>query len=147
MPPDKLESEQVDMEQKILDSQTWKEIDQNTIKIFLGDLKAEVSRQNYPPEAFTDDALYWSYVVYKNREYQHAIQTEPALIVQRTVHTTGLDLSLITNALPADQIKKANAWKIAYLRRLRSQHVDQSYIKGYLQAWNLSSNDVFGSGN
>jgi hypothetical protein len=44
-------------------------------------------------------------------------------------------------------MRAANAWKIAYLQRLRREKTDESYINAYLQAWNLSATEVFGGTN
>jgi hypothetical protein len=54
-----------------------------------------------------------------------------------------VDLTYITGPLANEQVKAANAWKIAYLQRLRREKVDLSYIVAYLKAWNLSSAEVF----
>lgn len=147
LPPEELERKQMDIEGSILASRNWKGITQNEIAIFQGGSKEAAIRDGYPPEAFTDDALYWSYVVNKHREYENNVQTEPGPIASALAHNDAISFDLITNSLNADQVKKANSWKVAYLKRLKSQNVDQSYIDAYMQAWNLSSNDVFGSGS
>ena len=55
----------------------------------------------------------------------------------------------ITNTVPLLagaylDVKATDAWKVAYLRRLRAEKTDESYIKAYLKAWNLDPKDVFG---
>jgi hypothetical protein len=50
---------------------------------------------------------------------------------------------LITDPLAPDQVAAANAWKIAYLQRLRKENTDESYISAYLTAWKLSATEVF----
>jgi hypothetical protein len=43
-----------------------------------------------------------------------------------------------------DQLKVANAWKVAYLQRLRREKVDEPYIKAYLAVWKLAEAEAFG---
>jgi hypothetical protein len=45
--------------------------------------------------------------------------------------------------MTAKEVKTTNAWKLAYLQRLRGENTDESYINAYLQAWNLSASEVF----
>ena len=45
--------------------------------------------------------------------------------------------------LSADDLKAANAWKIAYLRRLRTEKTDESYINAYVKAWGVDPKVVF----
>ncbi|MEY4385366.1 MAG: hypothetical protein RLY20_649 [Verrucomicrobiota bacterium] len=54
-----------------------------------------------------------------------------------------VDPKYITEPLAPDQLKAANAWKIAYLQHLRREKTDESYIHAYLKAWNLTEADVF----
>lgn len=54
-----------------------------------------------------------------------------------------VDRKLITEPLMEDQLRAANAWKVAYLQRLRREKVDESYINAYLKAWSLSAAEVF----
>jgi hypothetical protein len=54
-----------------------------------------------------------------------------------------VDRKLITEPLTPEQLREANAWKVAYLRRLRKEKTDESYITAYLKAWNLTEAEVF----
>jgi hypothetical protein len=45
--------------------------------------------------------------------------------------------------LSAEDLHAANAWKREYLRRLRRENTDESYINAYMKEWGLSSNEVF----
>jgi hypothetical protein len=78
----------------------------------------------YPTEAFTDEALFWRRVL-DNR------------------HDFDFETNKIARPLTDAQMKAANAWKIAYLQRLRREKTDESYINAYLKAWNLSPAEVF----
>lgn len=150
LPPEELEIKQVEVESGILDSQHWKDdkaIFPSSIAIYQNSAKDAAIREGYPREAFSGDALYWSYVFIKNQQYENNVQTKSAPTAIALAHNAGVDLNLITNALTADQVKKANSWKIAYLKRLKGQNLDQSYLYAYMQTWGLSSNEVFGLGN
>ncbi len=86
----------------------------------------------------------------QREEYQAALALPPA---ERNLRTNipfeklSMDREFITDPLTDEQIKTANGWKYAYLQRLRRENVDESYIKAYLKAWNLSAMEVFGSTN
>ncbi|HEY0455671.1 MAG TPA: hypothetical protein VGE41_04810, partial [Verrucomicrobiae bacterium] len=49
----------------------------------------------------------------------------------------------IIQPLTEDQLGAANAWKIAYLQRLRREKTDESYIQSYLKYWKLTEQEVF----
>jgi hypothetical protein len=49
-----------------------------------------------------------------------------------------VDRSFIVDELTSQQLQTANAWKIAYLRRLRREGVDEIYLNAYVRAWSLS---------
>ena len=40
------------------------------------------------------------------------------------------------------ELKTAYAWRAKYLRRLRREGTDESYIEAYMKAWNLSEDDL-----
>jgi len=107
--------------------------------------------QKYPPEAFTKEALFWAYVQGKRKEFQEGISRArgPGIQIYMTNFISNLlvESKYVTEPLSQDQVQSANSWKVAYLKRLNEQNTDQPYINAYMQAWNLSSNDIFGSGN
>jgi len=143
-PPEEIVRKQVEIEGKIQTSKNWNGISQKDINSALNAEKERAISLNCPPEALTDDALHWANVVHQNQQYQNDIQRMPIEVVQAVAHNSGMDLTQITNSLSADQIKAANAWKVAYLQRLQKEKVDKSYIDAYLQAWNLPATEVFG---
>jgi hypothetical protein len=113
-------------------------------------IRSEPISRNFPAEAFTKDALFWAYVQAKRAECQAMLDSgvttnQPGF--QDIINNLLVDPKYVLESLTPDQNKAANAWKIVYLKRLQSQKVDQSYLTAYLQAWNLSSNEVFGAGN
>jgi hypothetical protein len=99
-----------------------------------------------PPEAITDDALYWTYVEQQREVYN----TQIAPLVGRNPYVVSNYLAklyvaseVVTNTLTPEQLKAANAWKVAYLQRLQRENTDDSYINAYLKAWNLTASEVF----
>ena len=104
----------------------------------------------FPPESVSEEAYHWTYVMKKRKEYKEwknsSLADDEALfeIFFRKVY---VDKKLITEPLTEADMKAANAWKVAYLRRLRTDKWDESYINAYLQAWDLKETDVFGDGN
>jgi hypothetical protein len=116
-------------------------------------IRDEPISRNFPAQAFTTNALYWAYVESKRTEYQSLIDNGGETNDSELRSFFGMllvDRALVTQPLTSDQVKAAAvamAWRISYLQELQSKNADTSYINAYLQAWNLSSNQVFGSGN
>jgi hypothetical protein len=105
----------------------------------------------YPPECLTPDAYRWSHSMQKRQEYealQDAFRVSGREVDEATrsnfFRHVYVDRKYITEPLGAEDMQAANAWKVAYLRRLRQENTDEAYINAYLQAWNISSNYVFG---
>lgn len=146
-PPEELDRQVVSAANEYFHAYSIIKLNPAEAKFFQDSAKSSGGALNYPPEEFTDDALFWAYVMEQRSEYAQYLGTGTPAILQHFFETLRVDPEIVTNPLSADQIKAANAWKIAYLKRLGGENVDQSYINAYLQAWNLSSNDVFGSGN
>lgn len=112
--------------------------------------RQEVQALGYPPEAFTDEALHWNYILEQRAQYEQQYTrtgTENTLSSSNFLAKVWVEPNLITQPLSDEQLKAANAWKMAYLQRLRREQTDESYINAYLQAWNLSADDVFGTTN
>jgi len=59
----------------------------------------------------------------------------------------GTGSNYVTQPLADEQLRAANAWKIAYLQRLRKESTNEPYVNAYFQAWNLSAAQVFGGTN
>ena len=102
----------------------------------------------YPTECITPDAYHWEHVMHKRVEYENLMASDSAgnqNDIEKFFNRVYVDHALITEPLTQNQIDAANAWKVAYLNRLRSEQWDESYINAYLQAWNLSEEYVFGA--
>jgi len=136
-PPDILEERQFAYAERILE---------------MGGLAAlerkEAGNLGMPPEALTDDALFWTYVMKKRQQYvvekATAARLHASLRLDYLFERLAVGSNFVTEPLTSEQLKSANAWKISYLRRLRREEVDDAYLSAYLKAWNLSALEVFG---
>lgn len=105
----------------------------------------------FPAEIYDTNALFWAHVMAKRQEYETLLtgpnRNTPAYepFLASFWREAYVDPKYITESLSEADIAAANTWKIAYLRRLAAEKVDVSYINAYLQAWNLSSNQVLGT--
>ena len=101
----------------------------------------------FPTECVTPEAFEWEHVMRKRAEYEKLFlfgkvddERETKWFFDRVL----VEYKLITEPLTDAQIDAANAWKVAYLNRLRNEKWDESYINAYLEAWNLTEEYVFG---
>ena len=104
----------------------------------------------YPSESVSAEAFHWDHVMRKRAEYEKFVASgngKYSLEVKWFFNSVYVDKKLITEPLTDEDVKAANAWKIAYLRRLRTDKWEESYINAYLQAWDLKESEVFGDGN
>jgi len=107
-----------------------------------------------PPESISPEAFHWEYVMRKRAEYEKLVASGKSEDPHERrwffdvgyYRVRGVDRALITEPLTQAQLDAANAWKVAYLNRLRAENWDESYIRAYLQAWNLAEEYVFGKG-
>ncbi len=105
----------------------------------------EAINLGYPAEAFSDAALFWTYVLNKGDDLKNKAQLRGGpTAATHLFDRVSIDHRLIIEPLSESQLKVANAWKAAYLQRLRREKTDESYINAYLKAWNLSREEVFG---
>ena len=103
----------------------------------------------FPPECVNPEAYHWTYVLKTRKKYEADIVRfgKDSRVISTFFDNVYVDKKLITEPLTDDDMKAANAWKVAYLRRLRTDKWDESYINAYLKAWDLKETDVFGDGN
>jgi len=102
----------------------------------------------YPPECVSPEVFYWNHIMRKRAEYEEFVESgriENPLLVDPFFNRVYVDRTLITEPLTQNQIDTANAWKVAYLNRLRTEKWDESYINAYLDAWDLTEGYVFGT--
>jgi hypothetical protein len=108
--------------------------------------RREANDFGYPTECLTPDAYRWAHIMQKRQDYE-AIrvsgQQTDNVTLSNFFRRVYVNRKYITEPLSAEDVQAANAWKVAYLRRLLQEKTDESYINAYMQAWNLSSNDVF----
>ena len=123
----------------------------------------------HPSECISPETFYWDHVMRKRKKYQELLIKNNEYLkylvsrgipnpevrakesyereLDRFFNWSGdpvcVDHALITEPLTQEQINAANDWKVKYLNRLRNENWDESYIKAYLQAWNLTEDYVF----
>lgn len=94
----------------------------------------------FPPEAFSEDALFWTYVFDKRQEYE-LLQNQKDFNAEGRIKDflslIKVDPEYVIRPLSNEEIQAASSWKVAYLQRLKRQNTDPSYINAYLQAWKL----------
>ncbi|NLB70084.1 MAG: hypothetical protein GX804_10480 [Lentisphaerae bacterium] len=100
----------------------------------------------YPAECISAEAYRWAHIMQKRKEYEE-IQAKgknvDSLGLTNLFRRVYVDRKYITEPLSAEDLHAANAWKREYLRRLRRENTDESYINAYMKEWGLSSNEVF----
>lgn len=74
-------------------------------------------------------------------------RTADSLEVRSLLGRLLVETNYVTQPPADEQLRAANAWKVAYLQRLCRENIDESYINAYLQAWNLSADAVFSGTN
>ena len=154
-PPSDLEAKQYELARHACESSASGQ----TVKLDPGDLNrlsAAVSpymdqciKSGYPPEAFSPNALFWAYVIGQRNLYSQSIlPTHPvgSDSLGRLLSDNPLPPSYLIGTLNPDHLKQATQWKIEYLKRLRIEGTNETYIPAYLQAWGLSEQQVFNTG-
>ena len=147
MYPEEIEREQSRVASDYCSAHKLSNLNSNDIERYKESLRTGPLSRNYPAEAFTENALYWVYVIKQHPAY--STQIAPFAAARPSVGSNwlgrlSLDPKLITEPLTEGQIKAANAWKFAYLQRLRREKEDEAYINAYLTAWKLTAAEVFG---
>lgn len=148
VPPEEIGREQMEVEDRILGADHW-----NSSAKIIAQAKEMIrteplKKANYPPEAFSEDVLFWTYVTNKKQEYQSLLDAGNAPKSPRVrvlLNHLEVATNYIMEPVPGEKIQIINGWRIAYLKRLQHENTDPSYIKAYLKAWNLPG-DVITSG-
>ena len=106
----------------------------------------EAATFGYPVECLTPEAYYWIHVSKKREEYNALMADGHTDHIRMTnfFMSVHVDVEHVTGTLSTAEAQLAREWKCAYVRRLRREHADESYISAYLSAWRLSSNQVWG---
>lgn len=100
----------------------------------------------YPTEAFSMESLRLAYMNRMRTEYQDALTAQGngnSLPMRQFQRRLCVPIEDLKQPMTESDRNAIDAWKIAYLRRLRAQKTDESYISAYLQAWNLDAKTVF----
>lgn len=108
--------------------------------------KRDAQVVSMPFEVATKDALYWEYVRGKRIEYAKAVANSPTTGGGRSLELflgrLDCPAELVQNPPTAEEIRVTTGWRIEYLRRLRREGTDESYIEAYKKAWHLSEDDL-----
>lgn len=94
----------------------------------------------YPPECVTPEAYLWAHVMKKRKEYKSLLaggQGQNPAAISNFFRGVYVEPKNITDPLTESDMALANAWKVIYLKRLRIEGTDESYINAYLEEWNL----------
>ena len=100
----------------------------------------------FPKEALSQEVLDWEYVRCKRVEWETIVR-EPNESVRKKLlklfnRSLACSESLVVSDPSDEEIRVTTGWRIEYLRRLRREGTDESYIEAYKQAWNLSEDDL-----
>ena len=112
--------------------------------------KQDFVRTGIPAEALSVESVFWAYVLNRRQQYQRILDAGRAadsLEVRSLLDRLLVETNYVTQPLADEQLRAANAWKIAYLQRLRKESTNEPYVNAYFQAWNLSAAQVFGGTN
>jgi hypothetical protein len=156
-PPEDIENQQVTIETGILSMRSAASQYSNVPSLGLKSLsqmakadRTDSLRMGFPEEALSEDALFWAYVLSQRERYQRLSDTDvPGNEIRKgsLLRQLWVDPKYVTEPLTDDQLRTANGWKIPYLQRLRKEKTNETYISAYLEAWNLSPDEVFGATN
>ncbi|TAL05025.1 MAG: hypothetical protein EPO07_04285 [Verrucomicrobia bacterium] len=146
MPPDEIEREQQRAAKEFYGTGKLVNLNSNDVEQIKAFIRSDPLKRNYPAEAFTEEALFWTYVMKQRNEYTTQIvpfAAANASVLTNWIGRQTVKPSLLTEPLTDEQLRAANSWKISYLQRLRREKADESYINAYLKSWNLSPEMVF----
>ena len=97
-------------------------------------------------EAFSPEVIKWEYVSRKRHELQRILEqsNKPDFegVLAYFKRTLECPFDIISMPPSAEEIRVTTGWRIEYLRRLRREGTDESYIEAYKKAWNLSEDDL-----
>ncbi len=145
-PPAHLERGQFDLARRVLEGRKLGGLSAQERADLEAHERSDLQQMGFPPEALSEDALFWAYVVNKRQEYERMLNSGWSVgsgPIRNLLERLGVDSAFITRPLTSNQQHAAKAWKSAYLQRLRRERADESYINAYLKAWNLSPTEDF----
>ena len=102
-------------------------------------------KAGYPPEAFSEKALFWAYVLNHREQFKpFSDKTNPSNSRAAKTLLGGLkvDKKYICDPLTDQQMQEAYSWRIEYLNRLQKQSSNAVYISAYLKAWSIPTNSL-----
>ena len=100
----------------------------------------------FPKEAFSAITLDWEYVRSKRQERELIDSDLDAfrrnMLLEDFNQHLACPSSLVESDPTDEELRVTRGWRIDYLRRLRREGTDESYIEAYKKAWNLSEDDL-----
>ena len=100
----------------------------------------------FPKEAFSDTVLDWEFVRCKRKELRQLLQssgrTGSEMLLDHFKRTLGCSFELVDNPPSDEEVRVTTGWRIEYLRRLRREGKDESYIKAYKKAWGITEEQL-----
>ena len=100
----------------------------------------------FPKEAFSAEVLDWEYVRRKRKDRESILLEQDDFRRNMLLETFNQHLacaeSLVVSEPSDEEIRVTTGWRIAYIRRLRREGTDESYIEAYKKAWNLSEEEL-----
>lgn len=145
IPPDEITRQQMEAEDRILAAGTWGDNAKITAQNKEMIRTEAFTRMHYPEEAFSEDVLFWTYVVNEKQAYQKLLDAGDAAdspSVRDFLHHLRVATNYVMDPVPDEKVQSVNAWKIAYLQRLQRQNTDSSYIDAYLKAWKIPATEL-----
>lgn len=109
-------------------------------------LAARYIALGFPENAFSSTVLDWEYIRCKRME-RETIVSEPDefrrnMLLDVFNQHLACPSSLVESEPTVEEIRITTGWRAAYLRRLRREGTDESYIEAYKKAWNLLEDDL-----
>ncbi len=144
VPPEVLEQKVLDVGDRFITASKLPNLSPKELADYRMSIKRGPLDLNYPPEAFSDEALLASYILDRRREYESLVREgDPPGSGRMTsfMKRLAVDPKLITDPVNPDLVAAATSWKTAYVARLRKEGADKTYIDAYRRAWGLSPTD------
>lgn len=109
-------------------------------------LAARYVALGFPRNAFSSTVLDWEYIRCKRAEREEIVSDSDEfrrnLLLDDFNQHLACPSSFVESEPTDEEIRVTTGWRVDYLRRLRREGTDESYIEAYKKAWNLSEDDL-----
>ena len=100
----------------------------------------------FPENAFSSTVLDWEYIRCKRMEREKIVNDPDEfrrnMLLEIFNQHLACPSSFVESEPTDEEIRVTTGWRVDYLRRLRREGTDESYIEAYKKAWNLSEDDL-----